>query len=66
MTRSEVERFLNGDCFVKYDGELYYFDSTGDDGTLTMREINTDYAHIVAHWYTKLRTSGLYHSHKIC
>ena len=45
MTRAELNKFLDGDYLVKYDGELYYFDNIAGDGMVTMRDINNDYAH---------------------
>lgn len=55
MTRAEINKFLNGDCLVRYDGELYYFDTITDNGVLIMRDINHDYRHDVYFWRDKFR-----------
>lgn len=60
MTRDEIEKFLNGDCLVKYDGELYYFDSITSDGILIMRDINNDHRHDVFFWKDVFRNRRLY------
>ena len=60
MTRNEIERFLNGDCLVRYDGELYYFDCITSDGILIMRDINNDYRHDVFFWKDVFRNRWLY------
>lgn len=55
MTRAEINKFLNGDCLVRYDGELYYFDTITDNGILIMRDINNAYAHEVYFWRDRFR-----------
>lgn len=55
MTRAEINKFLNGDCLVKYDGELYYFDTIDDNGVLIMRDINNDFRHDVYFWKDRFR-----------
>jgi hypothetical protein len=60
MTMYEVEQFLNGDCWVKYDGEVYYFGWITDDDELVMLNINNDSWHDVWDWRRELKYSGLY------